>query len=294
MRDLLTFLGSVSGFGEPESIEPLRGLSNRNFAIVVDDEVFVVRLASAHAKSLGISREAEAEALRLAGEAGIGPDVLHYILPEGHMIARWLPAQEIGQTPETYREPDVLRLIVRTVKRIHGLPDIDHSFDPVDRIRRAFQLVAERDIPLPDGSGRVLRRLDDIEAERGALRPEHYALCHNDLFAGNILGSGPVRVIDWEFAGMGDIFFDLATLVVACDESSPLGDEPRSIILDEYFGETSKEDRRRLDDMVFVVRLHVVAWGITHHVLGTLEQGWEGFTFLGFATDLLEQLTGEL
>ena len=46
--------------------------------------------------------------------------------------------------------------------------------------------------------------------------------------------------------------------------------------------------------MIFVVRLHVVAWGLTHHVLGTPEHGWEGFTFLGFATELLDGLISEL
>jgi len=93
---------------------------------------------------------------------------------------------------------------------------------------------------------------------------------------------------------MGDIFFDLATLVVATDESAPLSVEHRRAILDEYFGCITPPHLRRLDDMVFVVRLHVVAWGLTHHVLGTPEHGWEGFTFLGFATEILEGLIDEL
>lgn len=294
LKDLLEFLASIGGFGRPETIEPLRGLSNRNFAVVIHDEVFVVRMASKRADRLGISREAELEALCLAQEAGIGPEVLHYALPEGHMITRWLPAQEIGQRPERYREPDVLRSAVRTVKRIHALPAIEHTFDPIDRIRRAFRLAAEHDVSLPDGTDRALGRLDAVEDARGALRPEDTALCHNDLFAGNLLDADPVRVIDWEFSGMGDVFFDLATLGVATDEFAPLSGEHRSIILTEYFGDETVENRRRLDDMVFVVRLHVVAWGLTHHVLGTPAHGWEGFTFLGFATELLRQLVADV
>ena len=294
MRELLEFLTSIDGFGAPESVEPLRGLSNRNFAVVIDDEVFAVRLASANAEALGISRAAEAEVLRLAESDGIGPEVIRYALPEGHMITRWLPAQELGQTPDRYRDPDVLRSVVRTAKRIHALPTIEHAFDPIDRIRVAFRQAEQRDVSLPTGAARVLQRLDDIEADRGRLAPPHRALCHNDLFAGNILDTDPLRVIDWEFAGTGDIFFDLATLAVACDEFAPLGDEHRAIILDEYFGNETAEDRRRLDGMVLVARLHVVAWGLTHHLLGTPAGGWEGFTFLGFATDLLETLVSEI
>jgi thiamine kinase-like enzyme len=174
------------------------------------------------------------------------------------------------------------------------LPPIRHSFDPFARIRSSFGRAASGNVPLPAASDLILRRLDEIEAARGPVGAPHFALCHNDLFAGNLLDADPIRFVDWEFAGMGDVFFDLATLAVATDESAPLPATERRTILDAYFGEATPEHWQRLNDMVFVVRLHVVAWGLTHHVLGTPEHGWEGFTFLGFATELLSQLILEL
>jgi len=290
----LDILSRISGFEHPDRIEPLRGLSNRVFLLTVDGEEYVFRLASANAARLGISREVEADVLRLAHEAGLGPEVVRHVLPEGHLITRRIPAEPFSETPKRYREPGVLRSIVRTVRRVHALPAIEHAFDPFARIRRSFQRAAAHKVLLPQGTDLILRRLDEVEAARGPLEPPYLALCHNDLFAGNLLDADPIRLIDWEFAGMGDVFFDLATLVVACDESAPLSDEQRRVVLDECFGAATPEHRRRLDDMVFVVRLHVVAWGLTHHVLGTPEHGWEGFTFLGFAIGLLEQLIAEL
>jgi len=294
VQNALEVLSQIEGFEHSDRIESLRGLSNRVWLIVLGDEEYVFRLASPHADRLGIDREVEADVLRLAHEAGLGPEVVRHVLPEGHLITRKISAEPFSETPERYREPDVLRSIVRTVRRVHALPAIGHTFDPFARIRSSFERAAGRSVQLPAGSDRILRRLDEIEAARGPLEPPYLALCHNDLFAGNLLDADPIRLIDWEFAGMGDIFFDLATLVVATDESAPLPDEQRRVILDEYFGTEALEHRRRLDDMVFVVRLHVVAWGLTHHVLGTPEHGWEGFTFLGFATELLEQLITEL
>jgi len=290
----LDILSRISGFEHPDRIEPLRGLSNRVFLLTVDGEEYVFRLASANADRLGISREVEADVLRLAHEAGLGPEVVRHVLPEGHLITRRIPAEPFSEAPKRYREPDVLRSIVRTVRRVHALPAIEHTFDPFERIRASFQRATTRSVQLPVESDRILRRLDEIESARGPLVPPYLAICHNDLFAGNLLDADPIRLIDWEFAGMGDVFFDLATLVVATDESTPLPDEQRRTILDEYFGADAPQHRRRLDDMVFVVRLHVVAWGLTHHVLGTPEHGWEGFTFLGFATELLTQLIAEL
>ena len=294
MQNALEILSQIEGFEHPDRIEPLRGLSNRVYLVVIGHDEYVCRLASRNADRLGIDREVEADVLRLARDAGLGPEVVRHVLPEGHLITRRIPAEPFSETPERYREPDVLRSIVRTVRRVHALPAIGHTFDPFARIRASFERATTRSVQLPAGSDRILRRLDEIEAARGPLEPPYLALCHNDLFAGNLLDADPIRLIDWEFAGMGDVFFDLATLLVATDESAPLPDEHRHVILDEYFGAETPEHRRRLDDMVFVVQLHVVAWGLTHHVLATPEHGWEGFTFLGFATELLTQLIAEL
>jgi thiamine kinase-like enzyme len=287
LRDLLSQIGESR---EPDRIEPLRGLSNRNVRVVLGQDEYIVRIASPHAERLGISREAEAKALHLARAANLGPEVVRYILPEGHLIARPIAAQPFSETPDRFRELDTLRSVVRVVRRVHALPPVEHAFDPFARIRASFERATEAHVALPAGSERVLCRLDEIEAARGPLVPPYLALCHNDLFAGNLLDADPIRLIDWEFAGMGDIFFDLATLLVSCDETAPLSDEHRRAILDEYFGEEKPEHRRRLDDMVLVVQLHVVAWGLTHHALGTPEHGWEGFTFLGFATELLAEI----
>jgi thiamine kinase-like enzyme len=294
VQTLRNLLSSIGEFRAPDRIEPLPGLSNRNFRVLVGQDEYIVRLATPNADRLGISREAEFATLRLAQRAGLGPEVVRYVLPEGHLIAKPIVAQPFSETPARYRELDTLRSVVRVVRRLHALPALDHAFDPFARIRSGFRRAVESGIALPAGSDRVLCRLDEIEATRGPLEPPYLALCHNDLFAGNLLDANPIRLVDWEFAGMGDVFFDLATLVVACDEAAPLPDAHRHAILDEYFGEETAEPRRRLDDMVLVVQLHVVAWGLTHHALGTPEHGWEGFTFLGFATDLLTEIIAKL
>ena len=46
----------------------------------------------------------------------------------------------------------------------------------------------------------------------GASRAGHRPVpCHNDLLAANFIWDGMrVRIVDWEYAGMGDRCFDLA------------------------------------------------------------------------------------
>ncbi len=64
----------------------------------------------------------------------------------------------------------------------------------------------ERDIRFPDDFDRLHRQLDTIPARPGS----DACLCHNDLLNANFLDDGTLRILDWEYAGMGDAFFDLA------------------------------------------------------------------------------------
>ena len=57
--------------------------------------------------------------------------------------------------------------------------------------------------------------------------------CHNDLLTANFLDGGDrLWIVDWEYAGMGDRFFDLGNLAV----NNGFADEDEERLLTEYFG----------------------------------------------------------
>ena len=77
-----------------------------------------------------------------------------------------------------------------------------------------------------------------------------FALCHNDLNSKNILFAKSVKFIDWEYAGVADRYFDLATV---CEEFA----------LDEVcffraYGE--KIDKKKLLVYKKIYREVTVAW----------------------------------
>jgi len=71
-------------------VEQLEGLTNQNYAVTLDGECLVVRISRENAAALGINREIEWEALLAASEAGIGLEVVHVVLPEGHLVTRYI------------------------------------------------------------------------------------------------------------------------------------------------------------------------------------------------------------
>ena len=65
-------------------------------------------------------------------------------------------------------------------------------------------------------------------------------LCHNDLLAGNLLVDGDdLRIVDWEYAGMGDRWFDLGNLAV----NNGLGAAEEERLLTAYLGGRARRPR---------------------------------------------------
>ena len=68
----------------------IAGLTNSNYRVTVDGESFVVRLSGENTARLGINRTHEAAALRNAAAAGLAPEVVAFLPPEGHLVTCWV------------------------------------------------------------------------------------------------------------------------------------------------------------------------------------------------------------
>ena len=90
---------------------------------------------------------------------------------------------------------------------------LEHESCLVTRFVDAYaDTVVVRGGTLPAEHAAAKATADRVEATLGSpsLRP-----CHNDLLNANLLEDGErIRIVDWEYAGMGDPFFDLANFAV--------------------------------------------------------------------------------
>ena len=112
--------------------------------------------------------------------------------------------------------------------------------------------------------------------------------CHNDLVSVNYLYSARERritVLDWEFAGWGDLYYDLATVVYTHDNVGPIPPDLEEVMLAEYFGAVTDWHHRRLNGMKYMVMLFSGMWGLAQHGMQSagLIPPVEGFDYLEFA-----------
>ena len=181
------------------------GITNRNYLITVAGvpERYVIRLAGNDTHLLGISREVEhAATVAAAGRwRGAGGGGLH---PAGGLPRHPLHRRRAGQPRAGARAGDPAR-VADSIRRIHGGPAIPGLFVPL-RIVEAYLALAAA-ARRPASRSRTTRRVAvGRRIERALLgAPIELRPCHNDLLNANFIDDGErIRIVDWEYAGMGD------------------------------------------------------------------------------------------
>jgi len=291
-RKVNEIIGQIPAWANAKDIQidSLEGLTNTNYLVVVDDERFVLRVAGENTIRLGITRELEIEALLAASEAGIGPQVVHFILPEGHMVTRYIDGRH--WTLDEYRKRSNIQRIVETLKRLHTLPQIKATFSPFCRVDEYAKQASALGVPFPQDFDKFQQKMTVIKKDQARDTYPWERFCHNDLFCVNVLDNGDVRFVDWEFAGVGDIYFDLATLFYAYDSADTLPPELGEYLLECYFGEVSATNWKRLEGMKYMLMFFSAMWGMLQY--GLQIEGSvriiEGFDFLKYAAATFEEM----
>jgi thiamine kinase-like enzyme len=243
------------------------GITNRNFLVEASGtaERWVIRLAGNDTYLLGISREVEHAATVAAAGVGVGPEVTAFIRPEGYLVTRFIVGSPVSD--ESVRQPETLRRVADSLRRIHDGPAIPGLFIPL-RIAEVYRGLADaRGVPIPpeyELATAVGRRIElACLSAPLPMRP-----CHNDLLNANFIDDGTrIRIVDWEYAGMGDPFFDLGNFSIN-HELTPDQDE---LLLAAYDGSVRRDRLARLTLMRIVSDFREAMWGVLQQGISTLD-----------------------
>ncbi|HET7236648.1 MAG TPA: phosphotransferase [Actinomycetota bacterium] len=241
------------------------GITNRNFRVDIGGESFVVRLAGKDTELLGVDREAERAATEAAAAAGVAPEVYAYLPEHRALITRFVEADPLP--PEDLERPEVMGAVIDAVRAIHGMAPIPSSFD-VFRVVRAYRRTAgSRGVRIPEVYGEALS-IADRAAEAFAASPTPRRPCHDDLLNANFLmREGRVVIVDYEYAGMGDPFFDLGNLSI----NNQISEAAQEVLLERYFGTPTRVHRARLALMRVLSDFREAMWGVLQQAISSLD-----------------------
>lgn len=208
------------GAGRIRDIEPIKhGLTNRSWLVSADDDRFVVRISDVGSVAqLQIDRNSEAVVLQLVARADIGPEVLRCDPARGILVTRYLGAT---WTEQDAQSDDNIDRLAGLLGRLHALdaPAGVRAVDLASTVHGYIRTLDERGTHSGLTSP-ALRECADTTAMQ-LLRGSTPGLCHNDVHHLNIVDGASLRLIDWEYSGVGEPLFDLASVCVYHRYSKP-------------------------------------------------------------------------
>lgn len=193
-------------------VEPIKhGLTNESWLVRTRADVVVVRISGANEEALRIDRESEARILTATAAAGIGAPVLQCDPTRHVLVTRYLGPP--WSQADAASESNIVRA-AKLLQRLHaleappGVRNVDLGATVEGYLTTLRLYGAESGL-----TGSLLH--ERARAVATALRADSVSrLCHNDVHHLNIVDSGELRLIDWEYAGLGEPLFDLASVCV--------------------------------------------------------------------------------
>lgn len=196
------------------------GQASDSWLLRIRDRDMVLRVDRPLAQVLGLDRESEWAVLETAHRARLAPEPIWRDANRGLLLTAWLPGP-VWRAADL-QDPSHLDALAALLRRLHGVP-VDgnpaiRKFDPVEAAQRYGEAA---------GVGEGDPRLSAVQNVAAEFYPVDFErrLCHMDPHAGNVIGAltggeGGLRLIDWEYAAVGDPLFDLA-VVTRYHELSP-------------------------------------------------------------------------
>lgn len=209
------------------------GPASQSYLVRHRDARYVLRIDTPIARKLGLDRASEAGVLAAVAEAGLGPEPVFVDAGNGILVTRYLEGH--AWTEHELQEGDALRRLAELLKQVHGLPAIGRPIElPYKLSAYARAIGSPKADELAIEALDILAGLGDGDARQ--------CLCHNDVTCANVIDGDRLALIDWEYAALGDPFFDLATVV----QHHGLDDSQATKLLRIYLGQAVDEDIHRL------------------------------------------------
>ena len=200
------------------------GLTNTNYDVTLKNGRYILRLPGRMTESL-IDRHVEKQNAQIASDMGLNCRLVYCNAETGVKLSEYIDQAETLNF-RTAKLEENMKLVAGILHVLHDSDfPMQNRFDPFEE--------AERYESLLDGlNARMYKGYHQLKAQVLAIRHRVLRIgyeqkpCHNDLLAFNLVknGEGRLYLIDWEYAGINDPMFDIASYFLE-NEFSPEDEE---------------------------------------------------------------------
>ena len=280
MPSIETIISNISEWQGKEIQSQLLtgGLTNTNYKVTVDGIPYFVRIPGASTELLAVNRDNEVYNSRVAALTGVGPQVLHHLPEYQVMVLEFLPGRTLSK--ELLNATGMPQQIALSLKRLHGGSRFLTDFNMFRLSEYYLQICSQHNIPIPDGYTKMIPEVARIE-QALAVHPVPTLPCNNDLLAENYIDDGTsLRIIDYEYSGNNDPYFELGN---TCQELEFKDDQIKELC-QAYFGDAKPG---RISRMMLYMIMSDVGWTLWAAIQAKISR--IEFDFWGWAIDRWER-----
>jgi len=250
--------------------------------VTTPDGTFVARCNRSDTTLLGIDREAESFNTRAAELSGVGAPFVEFRPDLGILVIGYIDGRTY--TNADLRTPGTLARVADACRTLHTGPRFQGDFDMFTRREFYVRTCQEGGFRIPDT---YTAYADDFARIGKALaqHPVPTAPCNNDLLAGNFVDDGDkLWLIDYEYSGNNDPFFELGNTWTECE----LDEEHLDELVTAYVGHESPALRARARLWAIASRYGWSLWGFIQ--AATLE---DDFDFYGWGQERFDNAVAD-
>lgn len=225
----------------------LGGLNNKNYLFKENNTKYVIRIPSRDNKNNFYN---ESIILKKIAHLDITPKIIYNNESNGVLVSKFIENSNLNIN--SYKDKNFIFNLTSSLKKLHNIK-CDIYFNPFIHIENTISYLKDINFKFDHDIDKLLEKyyyIKNILSNNIV-----YGLCHCDLNSSNILyKNNSIYFIDFEFSGVCDIFFDLATISWFLDESMKLE------LLNSYFGYYDLSLKEKLENYIFIVKLWNATW----------------------------------
>jgi len=207
------------------------GMSNYSYVVESGGKKYTYRVPGKFAEKF-VDRTKELKVIELVDKLDMNNQTLFFDVPTGEKLAVYVEGTILSDTDVvSYNEKSV-----EALKRLHTSGLVFDDYDPFGRLSDYERYCIESGYEIPDEYKHLKARLEEFAKRHSDVEK---VPCHCDYQPTNLVVSGDkMYVLDWEFAGMNDPFYDIACY-------GNVGFDKALMLLETYLGRKPVADEYR-------------------------------------------------
>ena len=243
--------------------ERLGGLTNLVYRISTEENDYCLRIPGEGTESY-IDRAVEKHNAKVAERAGVSPEVF-FFSEDGLMLTQYLNDSETMSGEKFQSDENAVREAGKAFSRLHNCGEnFKFRFEVFLMINEYLDLLAQGEsVELPDGYHETVDQSKSVQTVLMD-NPENLVPSHCDPLCENFIKqSDKMWIVDWEYSGMNDPYWDLGDLSVEGAMSS----ESEIVLLTGYLGRSPNDyDVGRMIIYKALCDLLWTLWGLIQHM----------------------------